>query len=242
MTGYSQATLTPTDDDLVTTHLELVKRIAHHLLAKLPSNVDVDDLMQAGLIGLIEAAANYNSNKGASFETYAGIRIRGAMLDEVRKLDWTPRSVHQKYRYVSVAMQKLESELGRSPTEREIAAELNIEIDEYHRILADSSSCRLFSIEQPSEHTESRIDIADDPDDAPEARLAADDVREAVVDSIQQLPEREQLVLSLYYHREMNLKEIGAILSVSESRVSQIHGQALHRLRALIGFDVDDLL
>ena len=242
MTGYGQARKARVDDDLVTTHLELVKRIAHHLLAKLPSNVDVDDLMQAGLIGLIEAASNYNSDKGASFETYAGIRIRGAMLDEVRKLDWTPRSVHQKYRHVSIAIQKLESEFGRSPTEREIASELNIEIDEYHRILADSSSCRLFSIEQPSEHTDSRIDIADDLDDAPDSRLAADDVRGAVADAIRQLPEREQLVLSLYYHREMNLKEIGAILGVSESRVSQIHGQALHRLRALIGFDVGDLL
>ena len=242
MSGYRQAALTSPDDSLVTKHLELVKRIAHHLLAKLPSSVDLDDLMQAGLIGLIEAASNYNRNKGASFETYAGIRIRGAMLDEVRKLDWTPRSVHQKYRHVSMAIQKLESEMGRSPTEREIAAELGIELDEYHRILADSSSCRLFSIEQPSEHSESRLDIADDLDGEPDSQLVAENAREAVADAIAQLPEREQLVLSLYYHREMNLKEIGAVLEVSESRVSQIHGQALHRLRALIGFDFEDLM
>lgn len=242
MSGYRQAALANPDDSLVTKHLELVKRIAHHLLAKLPSSVDLDDLMQAGLIGLIEAASNYNRNKGASFETYAGIRIRGAMLDEVRKLDWTPRSVHQKYRHVSVAIHKLESEMGRSPTEREIAAELGIELDDYHRILADSSSCRLFSIEQPSEHTESRLDIADDLDGEPDSQLVAENAREAVADAISQLPEREQLVLSLYYHREMNLKEIGAVLEVSESRVSQIHGQALHRLRALIGFDFEDLM
>ncbi|MEO1037373.1 MAG: RNA polymerase sigma factor FliA [Pseudomonadota bacterium] len=242
MNAYSPQQLATSNDDLVTEHVELVKRIAHHLLGKLPANVDLDDLMQAGLIGLIEAASNYDSTKGASFDTYAGIRIRGAMLDEVRKLDWTPRSVHQKYRHVSMAIQKLEAEMGRSPTEREIAAELSIELDEYQRILADSSSCRLFSIEQPSEHHDTRIDVADDPDDAPDARLAASDLRAAVAAAVHDLPEREQLVLSLYYHRELNLKEIGAILSVSESRVSQIHGQALHRLRAAIGTDVADLL
>ncbi|MEM8983276.1 MAG: RNA polymerase sigma factor FliA [Pseudomonadota bacterium] len=243
MTLYSQAKAAAlSDDDIVLEHVELVKRIAHHLLGKLPATVDVDDLMQAGLIGLIEAASNYNSAKGASFETYAGIRIRGAMLDEVRKLDWTPRSVHQKHRHVSVAIQKLEGELGRNPTEREIAAELNVDIDEYHRILADSSSCKLFSIEQPSEHHESRIDVADDIDEIPDAYLASDDLRGAIAAAIGKLPEREALVLSLYYQRELNLKEIGAVLDVSESRVSQIHGQALQRLRALIGFDFTDLL
>ncbi len=242
MNQYNAATLDTCSDQLVTEHVELVKRIAHHLLARLPATVDLDDLMQAGLIGLIEAAGNYNSEKGASFETYAGIRIRGAMLDEVRKLDWTPRSVHQKHRNVSQAIARLEAELGRSPTEREIAAELDIDIEDYHRILADSSGCRLFSIEQPSEHHDARIDIAEDNVLEPDSQLSADDVKSAVAEGILQLPEREQLVLSMYYHRELNLKEIGAVLGVSESRVSQIHGQALHRLRAQFGQDFDDFL
>ncbi len=229
------------DDELVVNHIDLVKRIAHHLLGRLPSTVDVDDLIQAGLIGLIEASSNYDADKGASFETYAGIRIRGSMLDEVRNLDWTPRSVHQKHRHVSQAIHALEGRFGRSPTEREIADELGISVEEYHKTLADSSSCRLFSIEQPSEAYDTKIDVAGASETEPDQCLSSDDLRGAVADAVTHLPEREQLVLSLYYHRELNLKEIGAVLGVSESRVSQIHGQALHRLRARMGNVVDEL-
>lgn len=242
MSSYPAVSVKSPDDQLVVDHIDLVKRIAHHLLARLPSTVDLDDLVQAGLIGLIEASGNYDASKGASFETYAGIRIRGSMLDEVRKLDWTPRSVHQKHRHVSQAIHSLEGRLGRSPVEREIAEELEISIDEYHRILADSSSCRLFSIEQPSESYDTRIDVPEASTAEPDQRLSGDDLRTAVAQAVLDLPEREQLVLSLYYHRELNLKEIGAVLSVSESRVSQIHGQALHRLRARMGTGIDELL
>ncbi len=242
MSSYPAASVRGPDDQLVVDHIDLVKRIAHHLLARLPSTVDLDDLIQAGLIGLIEASGNYDANKGASFETYAGIRIRGSMLDEVRKLDWTPRSVHQKHRHVSQAIHALEGRLGRSPVEREIAAELDISIDDYHRILADSSSCRLFSIEQPSESYDTRIDVPEASTAEPDQQLSGDDLRDAVADAVLDLPEREQMVLSLYYHRELNLKEIGAVLSVSESRVSQIHGQALHRLRARMGVGIEELL
>ena len=231
----------PPDAELVTNHIELVKRIAHHLLGRLPSTVELDDLMQAGLVGLIEASANYDSGKGASFETYAGIRIRGAMLDEVRKLDWTPRSVHQKQRHVAQTVHALEGELGRAPNEREIAAELGIDLDQYHRILADSSSCRLFSIEQPSDLYETTMEIPDSSGAEPDSRLSDDDKRRMLIEALGQIPERERMVLSLYYERELNLKEIGAVLGVSESRVSQIHSQAIARLRGHIGTGIEDL-
>ncbi|MEO0998289.1 MAG: RNA polymerase sigma factor FliA, partial [Pseudomonadota bacterium] len=240
MNAYADAVQAGSADanhDLVFAHVDLVKRIAHHLLTRLPASVELDDLLQAGLIGLLEASNNFNADKGASFETYAGIRIRGAMLDEVRKLDWTPRSVHQKHRHVSQAIHNLEGRLNRSPTEREIAAELDISMKEYHRILADSSNCRLFSIERPSDAHDSGMEIPDTSDHEPESGFSADQNRAVLAEAIRGIPEREQLVLSLYYHQELNLKEIGEILEVSESRVSQIHSQALARLRAQVGTD-----
>lgn len=244
MMGYSSemATAASPNNDLVVQHVNLVKRIAHHLLARLPATVDLDDLIQAGLIGLLEAASNYDADKGASFETYAGIRIRGSMLDEVRKIDWTPRSVHQKHRQVSQAIHTLEGQLGRSPTEREIAAEMGIDLQEYHKILVDSSSCRLFSIEQPYENHESGLDVSATDDLEPDTLLSDDDLRAVLADAIKKIPEREQLVLSLYYQQELNLKEIGRVLDVSESRVSQIHGQALIRLRAVLAEEGQELL
>jgi RNA polymerase sigma factor for flagellar operon FliA len=190
------------DADLVMQHVDLVKRIAHHLAARLPATVDINDLMQSGMVGLLEAAGNFDASRGASFETYAGIRIRGAMLDDIRKHDWTPRSVHHKYRQVTDAINEIEGETGRAASAEEVADRMGISMDEYHKILADSACSRLFSFEETLE----------------EPTL--------------QLPERERLVLSLYYEQELNLKEIGAVLDVSESRVCQIHGQAVMRLRA----------
>ena len=220
------------DADLVTQHVELVKRIAHHLAARLPATVDINDLMQSGMVGLLEAAGNFDESRGASFETYAGIRIRGAMLYDIRKHDWTPRSVHHKYRQVADAINAIEGETGRAATTEEIAAHLEITLDEYHKILADSASSRLFSyeetIEEPTLHR--RPPSSDSP--MPDQELYREQFREQLAESIDQLPERERLVLSLYYERELNLKEIGAVLEVSESRVCQIHGQAVMRLRA----------
>ena len=219
-------------DDLVTQHVELVKRIAQHLIARLPSSVDIDDLMQSGMVGLLEAANNFDPTRGASFETYAGIRIRGAMLDDIRKHDWTPRSVHHKYRQVAEAVNAIESELGRAATSEEVAARLEISVDEYHKVLADSASSRLFSLEEtldePSVHrAPPKSDSA-----TPEQELQKTQFRGKLAEEIEQLPERERLVLSLYYERELNLKEIGQVLDVTESRVCQIHGQAMVRLRA----------
>ena len=220
------------DGELVTQHVDLVKRLAHHLAARLPATVDINDLMQSGMVGLLEAAGNFDASRGASFETYAGIRIRGAMLDDIRKHDWTPRSVHHKYRQVADAINAIEGELGRAATSEEIAEYLDISIDEYHKILADSACSRLFSYEETIEEPTLQRKPPSSDSPMPDQELYQEQFRTQLAGSIEQLPERERLVLSLYYERELNLKEIGAVLEVSESRVCQIHGQAVMRLRA----------
>ncbi len=213
-------------DELVMRHAELVKRIAYHLAGRLPPSVDVEDLIQAGMLGLLEAASNFSAGRGASFETYAGIRIRGSMIDALRKLDWAPRSVHRKAREVAQAIRELEKETGREARDIEIAAKLGMPLEEYHRVVQDAANCQLSSLEE--------VQIAEHGDDTfdPFRETADDSFREALARAIGELPEREKLVMSLYYQDELNLKEIGTVLKVTESRVCQLHGQALSRLKA----------
>jgi RNA polymerase sigma factor for flagellar operon FliA len=212
-------------------YLPLVKRIAYHLKGRLPDSVFVDDLIQSGIIGLMEAMQKFSADQGASFETYAGIRIRGAMLDEIRKGDWTPRSVHRKSREVSEAINRLESHNGREAKDSEIAAELGVSVNEYHAILQDTSGAQLLSIDQP-DHEELAEERMVGSFLSPYAELAESGFQEALAEQIMDLPEKERLVMALYYDEELNLKEIGEVLGVSESRVSQIHSQAVKRLRA----------
>jgi len=234
MIAYSgiAASAEPSDDDLVLKHVGLVKRIAHHLAARLPSTVDVDDLMQAGMLGLLEASGNFDPDRGASFETYAGIRIRGAMLDDIRKTDWTPRSVHHNYRRISEATREIENAEGRPAEAEEVSAKLGMTLDEYHKILADSASARVFSLDEtqddPGTQRPAPASVTDGPDDV----VFQTQFRDNLIAAIDQLPERERLLLSLYYEKELNMKEIGQVLGVSESRVCQIHGQAVIRLRS----------
>ena len=223
----------PPLEALVEQHTPLVKRIAHHLLARLPASVSVEDLYQAGLIGLLDAIKRFDASKGASFETYAGIRIRGAMVDEVRKGEWAPRSVHRNARRVQEAIRAVEFRTCRDATDREVAAELGISLDEYFSMLQDSMATRLFSmsdLESPDDHIDTSLHNS--PSDDPLAEISQSAFRQHLAAAIETLSEREQLVLSLYYDEELNLKEIGEVLGVSESRVSQIHSQAAHRLRA----------
>ena len=230
MTGvsaYSQRPSARETEALVMRHAELVKRIAYHLAGRLPASVEVDDLIQAGMLGLLEAAANYSEGRGASFETYAGIRIRGAMLDGLRKLDWAPRSVHRKARAVAKAIREIESEIGREARDVEVAQRLGLELSEYHRIVEDSAGCQISSLTTE----EGEITLTDSSAD-PFRDVVDEDFRAALTEAIANLPERERLVMSLYYDDELNLKEIGAALRVSESRICQIHGQALVRLQA----------
>ncbi|HET8903319.1 MAG TPA: RNA polymerase sigma factor FliA [Saccharospirillum sp.] len=222
-------------NQLVDDHAVLVKRIAHHLLARLPDSVQLDDLVQSGMIGLFEAAQNYDNAKGASFETYAGIRIRGAMLDEVRKGDWIPRSVHRNSRRIADAIREIEMREGRDAQDQEVATSLGMSLDDYYALLKDTHGSRLFSFEELME--QGNGDLQDYQASHSQTPLPAMDVEHDqlnlhLAEAIKQLPEREQLVLSLYYDEELNLKEIGAVLGVSESRVSQIHSQAALRLRS----------
>lgn len=215
----------------------LVKRIAYHMMMRMPASVQVDDLIQAGMIGLIEASQKYDMSRGASFETYAGIRIRGAIVDEMRRGDWVPRSVHRNARRVSQAIAAVEARTGRDATDAEVAEELEVSLEEYFVMLQDSSSARLFSYEETFGEEDSNIDASEHSSAfvSPLEGMQRDGLKKALVDAIRQLPEREQMVLSLYYDQELNLKEIGLVLGVSESRVSQIHSQAAARLRQKLG-------
>lgn len=237
---YADASETPAEaqpglvaDELVIRHAELVKRIAFHLVSRMPPSVEVEDLIQAGMIGLLDAARQYTASKGASFETYASIRIRGAMLDDVRRADWTPRSVHRSVREMAEVVRRIENETGTEARPAEIAAALGVPLEEYHRLAQDAVSCRLFSFEQMNTESEdSPADYAADDAPGPADLAEQEGFRTALEQVIESLPERERLVLSLYYDEELNLREIGEVLSVTESRVCQIHGQALVRIRA----------
>lgn len=216
-------------DDLVAQYAYLVKRIAHHLMGRLPDSVQVDDLVQAGMLGLLEAAGKYDGGRGASFETYAGIRIRGAMLDEVRRGDWAPRSVHRNARRVADAVRDVEARTGKEAQDKDIAAAMGVSLPDYHRMLSDASGARLFSFEAMLEAEE-----ASEPAGSEEVAggFETQAFKRHLGDAIAALPERERLVLALYYDEELNLKEIGSIIGVSESRVSQIMSQSTARLRA----------
>ena len=217
---------------LVERHAPLVKRIAHHLMARLPASVLVDDLIQSGMIGLLEAARNFDGSKGASFETFAGIRIRGAMLDEIRKGDWTPRSVHKNSRAITEAITQVERETGRDARDTEIAAKLNVSIHDYHQMLNEVNAGKLVGIEDLGVSEDVISTEKDKGNDSPLEDLMQGAFQKALAHAITTLPEREAIVLSLYYDEELNLREIGEVLEVSESRVSQIHSQAMLKLKA----------
>ncbi len=219
-------------DELVSRHAPLVKRIAYHLVSRLPASVDVDDLIQAGMIGLLESGSNYQADKGAGFETYASIRIRGAMLDQIRQNGWAPRSVSRQLREIAGATARVEARTGCEASAQEVAAELGMSINDYHDLLRDTSSVRLFSLEQFSEGEQDLPEAATDSDDTPLNHVMDSGFQRSLALQIDALPDREKMVMALYYDKGLNLKEIGEVLEVSESRVCQIHSQAIIRLKA----------
>ena len=216
-------------------YLPMVRRLASRMITKLPANVEMDDLIQAGMMGLMDAMTRYEQGHGAQFETFAMQRVRGAMLDELRGTDWVPRSVRKNQRSISEAVQVLEQRLKRAPTDVEIAKQLDVSIDDYHDMLTDVRSGQLvymdnYDAEDGDGHYLDQH-CADERAD-PLAQLGDLRFREALVAAIENLPEREQYVMSMYYEHDMNLKEIAAVLGVTESRVCQLHSQSVARLRA----------
>jgi RNA polymerase sigma factor for flagellar operon FliA len=214
----------------------LVRRLAHHMMAKLPANVQVDDLIQVGLIGLSEALTRYEVTQGVQFETFATQRIRGAMLDELRSNDWMPRSSRKSQKEIEEALRRLEHRLGRSPLESEIAAALGLSLADYQTLLGKVRGTQLVYLEDMAHGTEDEDGFLDrhvgDGETDPVNMLRDQRLRQALVAAIKNLPEREQFIMSMYYEKDMNLKEIASVLEVTESRICQLHSQSIARLRA----------
>ena len=226
-------------DQLVQRFAPLVKRIAYHLMARLPSSVQVDDLVQNGMMGLLDAINRFEAGMGAQFETYAAQRIRGAMLDGLRENDWLPRSLRRDFRRIEVAIAQLEQQHGRAPSEQELAVALDMTLADYQKMLQDARGHQLISFE----------DLVEDGDEdflerhltdhsaEPSKILEDESLRRLLVDGIEALPEREKLMMALYYEQDLNLREIGEVMGVTESRVCQLHTQVVARLRARIFAD-----
>jgi RNA polymerase sigma factor FliA len=220
---------------LIRQYQPLVRKLAFHMMAKLPANVEVDDLIQVGLIGLTEALSRFEATQGVQFETFATQRIRGAMLDELREYDWVSRSTRKSQRDIEESMRRLEHRLGRSPLESEIAADMGISLEDYQSMLTKVRGSQLVYLEDMTNNSDDEDGFLDrhmcDPNADPVNILSDQRLRQALVEAIKNLPEREQHIMSLYYEQDMNLKEIAAVLKVTESRVCQLHSQSIARLR-----------
>jgi RNA polymerase sigma factor for flagellar operon FliA len=226
-------------DRLIVTYAPLVKYVAGRLGSGLPAHVDDEDLVSYGLLGLIGAIERYDPDRDVKFETYAIARIRGAIIDELRALDWVPRSVRSRARDIERAIGELEAKLGRAPTDEEISTKLGLTEEELNESLSEISRSsiaaldELWTISGSSGDQVALIDTIEDieaPD--PQGALSQTELREAIADAIARLPEREKLVVTLYYYEELTLREIGEVLGVTESRVSQLHTKAILRLKA----------
>lgn len=226
-----------TRDRLIMEHAPLIKYIVNRIAQRLPSHVDLDDLMNTGVIGLMDAIEKYNPEKNCKFKTYAEFRIKGAILDQLRSLDWVPRSVRQKSRKLEAAYSQMEQKLGRSASDEEVAGELGVEIKKFHEMLNQVRGISVVNLDEVRNASDlekkNLIDVLEDTTgEDPAGALNIDEMKRMVAESISQLPEKERLVISLYYYDELNMKEVGKILDITESRVCQIHTKSILRLRA----------
>jgi RNA polymerase sigma factor for flagellar operon FliA len=221
----------PKGDELVLAHLGLVKRVAIHLKARVPAFMELDELIQVGMLGLLEASKAYDPAKGVEFENFAHSRVRGAMLDEVRRLSFLPRSAVAFNKEHNEGLHVLASELGRNPTESEIAEFMGKDLEEFQRERGKARRFETYSLEVVTEEV---MGIADDASHQPDVMVEEAEFMDAVTAAIGELPEREQTVMQLYYVEELNLKEIGEVLGVSESRISQILSSVVKKLRGTL--------
>ena len=224
----------PNRNDMLRQYMPLVQRLAHHMMAKLPPSVQVDDLIQVGLMGLSEALTRFEASQGVQFETFASQRIRGAMLDELREGDWMSRGSRKSQKEIESAMRRLEHRLGRLPRESEIAIELGMNLPDYQELLGKVKGTQLVYLEDMSgdDGDDSFLDRHTMDTDADPLQMLQDQrLRSALIEAINGLPDREKYIMSMYYENDMNLKEIAAVLGVTESRVCQLHSQSIARLR-----------
>lgn len=215
----------------------MIKYVANRIALRLPPHVEVDDLISVGVLGLMDAIEKYDPNRGAKFKTYAEFRVRGAILDELRSMDWVPRSIRQKAASMDALVQKLQSQLGRPPSDEEVAADMGVSLDELFNTLNETQNMPILSLEdlgiaRESGEQQSLLDcLAGKSDADPQTQLRLNELKEIIAKAIDTLPEKERLMISLYYYEELTMKEIGEVLSITESRVSQIHSKAVFRLR-----------
>lgn len=222
-------------DDMVLKYTPLIKYIANRMALRLPPHIDINDIINSGVLGLIDAIEKYDKTKGVKFKTYAEFRIKGAILDNLRSLDWVPRSIRKTATLLENIYVELEKKLNRPATDEEVAAALNIGIEKFYEIIAQASGISLLSLEMISSHEDSRLKLMDCLTDEegknPLAVFRMEEIRDSVADAINNLPEKDKLVISLYYYDDLTMNEISKALNLTESRVSQIHAKAIIRLR-----------
>ena len=224
-------------EEVIKRYSPMIKYVANRIAMRLPPHIEVDDLISVGVLGLMDAISKYDSSRGAKFKTYAEFRVRGAILDELRAMDWVPRSIRQKASKVDKVVQGLQAKLRRTPEDEEVAKEMGLSLDEFHQTLNETKSIPIFSLEdlgiaKESGDQQSLLDcLAGKADADPQTQVRLVELKEIIAKAIDALPEKERLMVSLYYYEELTMKEIGAVLEITESRVSQIHSKAVYRLR-----------
>jgi len=224
-------------EEVIIRYSPMIKYVANRIAMRLPPHIEVDDLISVGVLGLMDAISKYDSSRGAKFKTYAEFRVRGAILDELRSMDWVPRSIRQKASNVDKVVQALQAKLSRAPEDEEVAKEMGLSLDQFHNTLNETKSIPVFSLEdlgiaKESGEQQSLLDcLAGKADADPQTQIRLVELKEIIAKAIDALPEKERLMISLYYYEELTMKEIGAVLEITESRVSQIHSKAVYRLR-----------